>query len=102
MTLKVLLKERDIGRSAQIKLSRRDCANHGGVYCVEFLLFQADFYQNASFVLRDIKDVVIEDRTKPELKDPYDVMVHVAQTGICGSDVSCPATIPLYIPIGLI
>ncbi|BCR89232.1 NAD(P)-dependent alcohol dehydrogenase [Aspergillus chevalieri] len=43
--------------------------------------------ENASFVLRDIKDVVIEDRTKPELKDPYDVMVHVAQTGICGSDV---------------
>ncbi|OJJ38007.1 hypothetical protein ASPWEDRAFT_473382 [Aspergillus wentii DTO 134E9] len=43
--------------------------------------------ENASFVLRDIKDVVIEDRPKPVIKDPHDVMVHVAQTGICGSDV---------------
>ncbi|TPR05497.1 Arylsulfotransferase (ASST) family protein [Aspergillus niger] len=43
--------------------------------------------ENPSFVLRNIKDVVIEDRPKPILKDPHDVMVHVAQTGICGSDV---------------
>ncbi|GAM35111.1 hypothetical protein TCE0_015r03163 [Talaromyces pinophilus] len=43
--------------------------------------------ENASFVLKDIKNVVIEDRPKPHLKDPHDVMVHVAQTGICGSDV---------------
>ncbi|KAJ5348529.1 alcohol dehydrogenase [Penicillium brevicompactum] len=43
--------------------------------------------ENPSFVLRTVKDVVIEDRPKPELKDPYDVIVHVAQTGICGSDV---------------
>ncbi|KAE8358129.1 alcohol dehydrogenase [Aspergillus caelatus] len=43
--------------------------------------------ENASFVLRAVKDVAIEDRPKPELKDDYDVLVHVAQTGICGSDV---------------
>lgn len=34
-----------------------------------------------------MKDVVLEDRTVPTLKDPWDVRVHVAQTGICGSDV---------------
>ncbi|KAF7590377.1 hypothetical protein BBP40_002930 [Aspergillus hancockii] len=43
--------------------------------------------ENPSFVLRAIKDVAIEDRPKPALKDPHDVLVHVAQTGICGSDV---------------
>lgn len=31
--------------------------------------------------------MVLEDRAIPELKDPWDVRVHVAQTGICGSDV---------------
>ncbi|KAJ5595440.1 uncharacterized protein N7459_001648 [Penicillium hispanicum] len=43
--------------------------------------------ENPSFVLRSVKDVTIEDRPKPVLKDPHDVIVHVAQTGICGSDV---------------
>ena len=42
---------------------------------------------NRSFVLRAVKDVVFEDRAVPPLKDPWDVRVHVAQTGICGSDV---------------
>ncbi|KAJ9222516.1 hypothetical protein DTO169C6_5107 [Paecilomyces variotii] len=40
--------------------------------------------ENPSFVLRAVKDVAIEERPKPVLKDPYDVVVHV---GICGSDV---------------
>ncbi|OJJ77796.1 hypothetical protein ASPBRDRAFT_25424 [Aspergillus brasiliensis CBS 101740] len=43
--------------------------------------------ENPSFVLRQVKDVAIEDRPKPVLKDPHDVIVHVKQTGICGSDV---------------
>jgi D-xylulose reductase len=43
--------------------------------------------QNASFVLKDIKSVAIEDRPIPELRDKYDVRVNVSQTGICGSDV---------------
>lgn len=42
---------------------------------------------NRSFVLRAVQDVVLEDRAIPTLKDPWDVRVHVAQTGICGSDV---------------
>lgn len=44
--------------------------------------------QNNSFVLRAVKDVAFEDRPKPSLRDQNDVIVHVAQTGICGSDVS--------------
>ncbi|KAE8383710.1 chaperonin 10-like protein [Aspergillus bertholletiae] len=31
--------------------------------------------------------VAIEDRPKPTLQGPHDVLVHVAQTGICGSDL---------------
>lgn len=43
--------------------------------------------QNPSFVLKTIKEVAIEDRPEPQLGDQHDVIVHVAQTGICGSDV---------------
>lgn len=43
--------------------------------------------ENRSFVLRAVKDVVLEDRAIPALKDPWDVRVQIAQTGICGSDV---------------
>ena len=42
---------------------------------------------NLSFVLRAVKDVIFEDRPVPTLRDPYDVRVQIAQTGICGSDV---------------
>ena len=42
---------------------------------------------NPSFVLRSVKDVIFEDRSIPSLKDPWDVRVQIAQTGICGSDV---------------
>lgn len=45
--------------------------------------------------------MVIEDRPKPELRDPYDVMVHVAQTGICGSDVSCLLSLIILLFISL-
>ncbi|KAE8146933.1 chaperonin 10-like protein [Aspergillus avenaceus] len=42
---------------------------------------------NPSFVLRSIKDLAFEDRPVPQLQDPWDVRLQVAQTGICGSDV---------------
>ena len=42
---------------------------------------------NPSFVLRSVKNVIFEDRAIPSLKDPWDVRVQIAQTGICGSDV---------------
>lgn len=45
------------------------------------------FGQNPSFVLKEVKQVVIEDRPIPQLEDDHDVLVHVSQTGICGSDV---------------
>ncbi|KAK4497371.1 hypothetical protein PRZ48_011822 [Zasmidium cellare] len=40
-----------------------------------------------AFVLNSIKNVEIKDHPVPQIKDPYDVLVHVSQTGICGSDV---------------
>ncbi|KAI1267721.1 GroES-like protein [Xylariaceae sp. FL1019] len=43
--------------------------------------------ENPSFVLRAVKEVAFEDRPKPTIKDQHDVIVRVAQTGICGSDV---------------
>jgi D-xylulose reductase len=43
--------------------------------------------QNPAFVLRAVKDVAFEDREVPKLRDQHEVRVHVAQTGICGSDV---------------
>jgi D-xylulose reductase len=43
--------------------------------------------QNPSFVLRAVKDVAIEERPEPPAPSAHDVIVHVAQTGICGSDV---------------
>lgn len=43
--------------------------------------------ENNSFVLRGIKDVLFEDRPVPKLGSPYDVLLQVNFTGICGSDV---------------
>ena len=42
---------------------------------------------NYSFVLRAIKDVAFEHIAEPVITDDYDVIVHIAETGICGSDV---------------
>lgn len=55
-------------------------------------------YENKSFVLKAVDEVAIEDRPRPKLDDPYDVLVHVAQTGICGSDVSRSLPIPKCSP----
>ncbi|GIC89785.1 NAD(P)-dependent alcohol dehydrogenase [Aspergillus udagawae] len=43
--------------------------------------------QNTSLVLRDVGQLVFEDRPVPRLCDPHDVLVNVKFTGICGSDV---------------
>lgn len=53
-------------------------------------------YENKSFVLKEVNKVAIEDRPKPKLDDPHDVLVHVAQTGICGSDVSQTTPTPSH------
>jgi D-xylulose reductase len=42
---------------------------------------------NPSFMLRALKDVAIESIPNPHIKNPYDVTVRIAQTGICMSDV---------------
>lgn len=43
--------------------------------------------QNLSFVLEKQDHVKFEDRPIPTIQDPYDVIVNVKFTGICGSDV---------------
>ncbi|KIM98764.1 hypothetical protein OIDMADRAFT_105160 [Oidiodendron maius Zn] len=43
--------------------------------------------QNPAFVLRAIAQADFEDRPIPKLRDPWDVRVQIAQTGICGSDL---------------
>ena len=42
---------------------------------------------NPSFVLKAVKSVSLEPIASPTITNPYDVIVHVGQTGICGSDV---------------
>lgn len=42
---------------------------------------------NPSFVLRAIKDVVLQSIPKPTITDPYDVIIQITHTGICGSDI---------------
>ena|ERR1700753_2710381 len=53
-------------------------------------LYTDGAYQNLSFVLESPGKVKFEDRAVPELKSPYDVIVEVKYTGICGSDVCFP------------
>lgn len=44
--------------------------------------------KNPSFLLYGPRHAKIEDRPVPEITDPYDVIVRIAFTGVCGSDVS--------------
>ncbi|KUI57104.1 putative D-xylulose reductase A [Cytospora mali] len=46
-----------------------------------------DGKSNKSFVLNNVKDVSYADRPIPKLTSPSDVLVEIAYTGICGSDV---------------
>lgn len=50
-------------------------------------MLTTDIAQNLSFVLEKAGSVKFEDRPVPTLKSPYDVLVNVKFTGICGSDV---------------
>jgi hypothetical protein len=45
------------------------------------------YVQNVSFILNEPYKTSFEDRPVPEIEDPYDVIVEVKHTGICGSDV---------------
>lgn len=44
--------------------------------------------QNPSCYLYGPGDARIEDHPMPEIKDPHDVIVHIAYVGVCGSDVN--------------
>jgi hypothetical protein len=46
------------------------------------------YKQNPSLVLEKLQSLKFQDRPIPELQSPYDVLVAVKFTGICGSDVS--------------
>lgn len=50
--------------------------------------------KNPSFILKAVKNVAIEDRPIPTLKNPSDVLIRVGVTGICGSDVSQVQALP--------
>ena len=46
-----------------------------------------DLQSNPSFLLKAVKDVTFTNIPKPTISDPYDVIVQIGSTGICGSDV---------------
>lgn len=45
-------------------------------------------FENPSCILYGPLDTRIEDRPVPVLENPHDVIVRIAYTGVCGSDVS--------------
>lgn len=47
---------------------------------------------NPSFLLFGPFNTRIEDRPEPKIVDPHGVMVQIAYTGVCGSDVRTPHT----------
>lgn len=46
--------------------------------------------QNPSCVLYSAGDCRYENRPIPTIEDPHDVIIRIAYTGVCGSDVLCP------------
>ncbi|GKU08498.1 d-xylulose reductase a [Fusarium langsethiae] len=52
---------------------------------------------NPSCFLYGPGDARFQDGTVPQIDDPYDVIVKIAYTGVCGSDVS--STIPRSVDI---
>ncbi|KAF4971648.1 hypothetical protein FZEAL_9785 [Fusarium zealandicum] len=44
-------------------------------------------HQNLSCLLYGPGNVDFEDRPMPQIEDPYDVIVNISYTGVCGSDV---------------
>ncbi|KAK5992435.1 putative D-xylulose reductase A [Cladobotryum mycophilum] len=50
-------------------------------------ILNKDELSNLSFVLNKPNDVTFEERPKPSITSPHDVLVAINYTGICGSDV---------------
>lgn len=48
--------------------------------------------QNPSCLLYGSGDARFEDRPLPEIEDPHDVIIRIAYTGVCGSDVRSKST----------
>jgi len=73
-------------------------------YLLDFLIFHGDRpkldrMQNPSVVLRGPGQATIEDRPVPTITGDNDVLVRIAYTGVCGSDVSflLSFTLPFYV-----
>lgn len=52
--------------------------------------------ENLSCMLAGAKDVQFVNRPVPQIEDPHDVLIKIAYTGVCGSDVSA-STMCTYI-----
>ena len=42
---------------------------------------------NRAIILKTVKNLAFENLPHPQIVDPYDVILNISQTGICGSDV---------------
>lgn len=67
------------------EISVREPSQHTISYHEPWLT--ASHMQNLSFILNKPHEVTYEERPKPTLSSPHDVIVAVNYTGICGSDV---------------
>ena len=61
---------------------------------------------NSSCLLYGPLDARFEDRPFPVIENPHDVIIRIAYTGVCGSDVSIPyydyfwqSTLTLFSPL---
>lgn len=49
---------------------------------------QSAALQNPSYFLYGPENAKIQDHPVPQIDDPHDVLIRIAFTGVCGSDVS--------------
>jgi threonine dehydrogenase-like Zn-dependent dehydrogenase len=51
--------------------------------------------QNPSYFLYGPGEAKIKDHAIPRIEDPHDVLIRIAFTGVCGSDVSTINLLPI-------
>lgn len=55
--------------------------------------------QNPSYFLYGPENAKIQDHPVPQVDDPHDVLIRVAFTGVCGSDVSFIKPLSVLMPL---
>lgn len=82
----------------RIELSFYIKHGYGGLYSNTLNPLLPDLFNPAEpvFVLQNVKHAMTESRPRPALEDPHNVLVHVAQTGICSSDMSNILLVSLF------